>query len=208
MKALSRTLVVLAVVAFTTTAMGQNITNSPHDLTTGSTDGGQNITGLTEICLPCHTPHHADDNGIEGAPLWNHGDTAVSFQMYVTLAGSEGTLNGISKLCLSCHDGVTAMDNYGGATGGSDVMSNTDTIVGGGTGDLTSDHPIGLVYPSTGDYNSASGGKVGVLPLYTVGAEVDRVECASCHNPHDNTNAPFLRVANTSSNLCTTCHAK
>ena len=34
------------------------------------------------------------------------------------------------------------------------------------------------------------------------------VECASCHNPHTAENATFLRVSNTGSRLCLTCHAK
>ena len=34
------------------------------------------------------------------------------------------------------------------------------------------------------------------------------VECASCHDPHDNSNAPFLVMANTASALCLTCHDK
>ncbi len=34
------------------------------------------------------------------------------------------------------------------------------------------------------------------------------VECASCHNVHDNANGTFLRMANTGSALCLTCHNK
>lgn len=33
------------------------------------------------------------------------------------------------------------------------------------------------------------------------------VECASCHDPHS-TNSTFLRIINTGSSLCLTCHAK
>ena len=34
------------------------------------------------------------------------------------------------------------------------------------------------------------------------------VECGSCHDPHNYTNPTFLRVANTTSNLCLSCHTK
>lgn len=34
------------------------------------------------------------------------------------------------------------------------------------------------------------------------------VECASCHNPHTAENPTFLRVNNTGSQLCLTCHTK
>jgi len=32
------------------------------------------------------------------------------------------------------------------------------------------------------------------------------VQCGSCHNVHNNTNTPFLRISNVNSALCTTCH--
>ena len=34
------------------------------------------------------------------------------------------------------------------------------------------------------------------------------VECGSCHDPHNYSNATFLRVANSTSNLCLSCHVK
>ena len=77
------------------------------DPTTGSLDGAphdlRTLLGIQEVCKPCHVPHHAPEylNG----PLWNH---AVS-----SLPG----LTGSSKLCMGCHDGVTAVDSYGGTTG-------------------------------------------------------------------------------------------
>ena len=43
----------------------------------------------------------------------------------------------------------------------------------------------------------------GEIPLFG-----GTVQCASCHDPHDNTNAPFLRKTNTASALCSTCHQK
>jgi len=34
------------------------------------------------------------------------------------------------------------------------------------------------------------------------------VECASCHDPHSDTNPTFLRVSNTGSGVCLSCHVK
>ena len=34
------------------------------------------------------------------------------------------------------------------------------------------------------------------------------VECASCHDPHSDTNPTFLRVSNSQSGLCLSCHKK
>lgn len=35
-----------------------------------------------------------------------------------------------------------------------------------------------------------------------------RIECSTCHNPHDNATASFLRKTNAGSAVCYTCHNK
>ena len=42
-----------------------------------------------------------------------------------------------------------------------------------------------------------------VVPLFG-----GKVQCATCHDAHDNTASPFLVKANTNSDLCLTCHDK
>jgi predicted CXXCH cytochrome family protein len=186
-------LVPVVALMFGTTAFGQ-IMNSDHDLRT-------ELSGLNEICLPCHTPHGSDTT-VTDAPLWNHQVTTATFQMYTTISGRTGDPNGASKLCLSCHDGITAMDNYGGNTGGTIVMTGDHAI---GT-DLRNDHPIGLSYPPpTGQYATAATVKAAGLRLPNDGTN-DRIECQSCHDPHLTTNGEFLRMSNTDSALCRTCH--
>src|SRR5512139_3263798 len=71
-----------------------------------------------QICQPCHTPHNADSTA-QGAPLWNHEVTTASFQPYAspTLDASVGQPSGVTKLCLSCHDGTVAIDSFAGQTG-------------------------------------------------------------------------------------------
>jgi len=193
---------------FGTVALG-DILNSKHDLRPSSTgpQSGNTIGGLTEICLPCHTPHNSDTSVTE-APLWNHQLTTQSFQMYTTLQGRTGDPDGASKLCLSCHDGVTAMDNYGGNTSGSQNMTDAGgfgVVVGT---DLQNDHPIGLSYPppDSTNYETAANVKAAGLRLPVNGSE-ERVECQSCHDPHTTTNGFFLRIDNTvDSDLCRVCH--
>lgn len=47
------------------------------------------------------------------------------------------------------------------------------------------------------------------LSLYTRSADpIPRVECASCHDPHNTANGTFLRRSNANSALCLTCHVK
>ena len=202
MKQLVFVLPLFAVLVLATTASAQSISGTDHDLRTR--------LSINEICVPCHTPHNAypDPASTVDMVLWNHDETGEIFTPYTTLAGNTSQFDGTSKLCLSCHDGVTAVDNYGGVTGGTDFITGSANM---GT-DLSNDHPIGVKYPPE---DSGSNPLPGYndpatftnVKLVTV-ASVDRIECASCHDVHNNTNIPFLRRANTGSALCLECHAK
>jgi predicted CXXCH cytochrome family protein len=190
------------------------IAGTKHDLTsvTGS--------GQTEICVFCHTPHFSGST----APLWNRTNSAT-YTMYTSATMdmaqiSGNTPGGVSAACLSCHDGVQAYDalvNRQGSglsgTVGTVKMTGASTMLLDGSSSLTNDHPISIIYNPALDTKftaittpGAKGANVGTLPLY--GAGFNQVECASCHNVHDNANAPFLRLANTGSALCLKCHDK
>ncbi|MEK7711337.1 MAG: cytochrome c3 family protein [Planctomycetota bacterium] len=179
-----------------------SIVQTPHNL---NNYPGVNIPG-NQVCLPCHTPHNAllagDDN-----VLWNHAETTQTFVMYKSTAGQP---QGPSKLCLSCHDGVTAIDNYGG-TGGTGIVITGKAALGS---DLSNDHPIGIEYPTAlpAEYKDPStfapgiGGGPGVKLVAINGLQ--RVECTSCHNVHNNGLGNFLRTPIQESYLCLQCHIK
>jgi predicted CXXCH cytochrome family protein len=186
------------------------ISGSPHDFTGKSWNPGD------ELCQPCHTPHDADTTAL-GSPLWNHELTAASFTLYAsgTLDATDvGQPDGISKLCLSCHDGTVALDSFGGATGSNFILA--PYLVGDGA-DLTGEHPISftyntgladadgeLVYPETA--MSGLGGTIQADLL--VG---DQLGCFSCHDVHDTqavADGHLLVKDNTGSELCLTCHIK
>jgi predicted CXXCH cytochrome family protein len=179
-----------------------NIINTPHNL---NNYPGVNIPG-NQICLPCHTPHNALLSGEQNV-LWNHAETTQTFVMYSSTAGQP---EGPSKMCLSCHDGVTAIDNYGG-TGGTGIVMTGPAALGT---DLSNDHPIGIEYPTSmpSEYNDPStfdpgiGGGPGVKLVEING--IERVECTSCHNVHNNGLGNFLRVPIQESYLCLQCHNK
>ena len=178
----------------------------------------------TEICIVCHTPHNADITVAE-APLWNHETTATAtFTLYNTGtfngSGTIGQPDGSSKLCLSCHDGITAVDAYG-TVGGVPVTTgqNMTTLIPGsdagfGT-DLTNDHPISFTYNTalaTADgelYDPATqpalGGTIDTKMLFA-----GQMECASCHDVHNKAVAgtKMLHIDNAGSQLCLTCHNK
>jgi len=179
-----------------------SIVNTPHNL---NNYPGVDIPG-NQVCLPCHTPHNALLSGEENV-LWNHAETGETFTMYSSSAGQP---EGPSKMCLSCHDGVTAIDNYGG-NGGTGIVITGSAAVGT---DLSNDHPIGIQYPTDrpGEYNDPSTFDPGInngpgVHLVEISG-VDRVECTSCHEPHNNGLGNFLRVPIQESYLCLQCHIK
>jgi predicted CXXCH cytochrome family protein len=178
-----------------------SVVNTPHNL---NNYPGVSLPG-NQVCLPCHTPHNALVAG-EDNVLWNHAETGETFVMYSSAAGQP---EGPSKLCLSCHDGVTAIDSYGGATGS--IIMTGDAALGT---DLSDDHPIGIEYPTSDPVNyqppsafaPGIGGGAGVRLVEING--VERVECSSCHNVHNNGLGNFLHVPLQESYICLQCHIK
>jgi len=119
-------------------------------------------------------------------------------------AGTIATdLTGVTQLCMGCHDGTINLDAYGGAAGGTTIAS-INAAADLGT-DLSGDHPINFDYSDVAGEDSdiiANGGTTN-LPLFG-----DSMECATCHDAHDDTNASFLRMDNSNSGLCLNCHSK
>jgi len=215
------TVALMAAGLFSGTASAGTIVGTAHDLSGNGYSGG-------EICVVCHTPHNSDTS-VSDAPLWNHAITAETFVMY-----SSGTLDaiidgqptGTSKLCLSCHDGVTAIDSFGGNVG-TVVMTNAQKAVGIG-GDMTNDHPISITYdaalsttdpaihnPDTTNVTIGAGGdKTRSGTVTDMMLSGGKVQCTSCHDVHNNfvgpgtNDQPFLKVSKAGSAICLTCHNK
>ncbi|WP_457618286.1 cytochrome c3 family protein [Lutibacter sp.] len=188
--------------------LSQNIAGSAHDFS------GKTWNPGGEVCEVCHTPH----NAVTGltAPLWNHEVTTTTFTLYTnaTSPSFDATASqpdGSSKLCLSCHDGTVAMDNFGGQTGGTQFISGNELL---GT-DLSNEHPVSFTYdaalattdgglfdPTT--TNSGIGGTItGDLLL------ANKLQCSSCHDVHNGSGVANLLVkSNAGSALCLTCHNK
>jgi hypothetical protein len=124
-----------------------------HDMNT--INGAQPDT-MQRVCVFCHTPHNAtkDDqaNG-DNYPLWNHTLVDKSgWQSYQWATPANNTLTifdplqGPSRLCMSCHDGVTAIDEHGPALAQAGGLALQGNRAVGANKDLTDDHPIGFSY--------------------------------------------------------------
>jgi predicted CXXCH cytochrome family protein len=195
---------------------GTSVVGTLHNLSyAGASNkyGANSLRDYGEVCVYCHTPH---GGGTQNAPLWNRSFSAATYQMYDNRYSStidmtvDPSPTGVSMACLSCHDGTIGLDVItnppNGYTGGPAIGT---TLPGGGFTllgtDLRNDHPVSITYDNTADtkFNPAASVTAAGLVLYS-----GKVQCGTCHNPHTAQNRPFLRLSNSGSSLCLTCHIK
>lgn len=169
----------------------------------------------SEICIACHTPH--SKGASNSTPLWNHTETTTTYTLYAspTLLGTIEQPRPASKLCLSCHDGTIALNSFGGATGATFIQGDANI----GT-DLSGSHPISVTWVHrdvTDCLNCHSIQFVGGVAVTLFSSPLPffdgRVECPTCHDPHnvtpDNPSAQYmLRLTQSKSSLCLHCHHK
>jgi predicted CXXCH cytochrome family protein len=221
----------LSVVSFPTTLYSQsNVSDTRHNLssTAGANQMQNRSTDEDQVCVFCHTPHQATP----AAPLWNHRQSTVaSYGVYLSPTLNAGDVSDIaasgdvSNLCMSCHDGSVGVNQLGNPandtnhnpTMGSGVELDAAGRLAVGRppnmgSSLGDDHPVNFTYDAA--LAVADGGLVTpVSTAYVDAAQTvplfgGKVQCASCHDPHDNTNSPFLTKSNSGSQLCITCHRK
>jgi len=205
----------------------------------------------TRICIYCHTPH----GGAPQSPLWNRLDPASmgSFQLFGSALGlaivddpaakaaaeygtdADGYPNGATKLCLSCHDGATAIGQM--ANGRAIALSSTHMDYAGSdtftfnpatqSAKIANSHPVSFKYDLTvasliNTYHGYLAGNTGYIPPADPANWLDsknRVQCTTCHNPHQDTRLdtvngytlPFWRNytgddAADYDNTCIVCH--
>jgi predicted CXXCH cytochrome family protein len=172
-----------------------------------------------KMCGVCHATHNARSE--PSAPLWNHQSTSVaSYTMYSspTFNGTISSPSASSKLCLSCHDGTVAIDNFGNTPPTPSISGfiPAGSRIGGVSGsDMSKDHPISFVY-NTGLANTDGGLKDPMSASSGLGRTINsdmlydnKMECASCHDVHNKFKQNhLLKLSNTNSQLCLTCHNK
>ena len=197
---------------------GSGLVGSAHDFSALWNSGNNRHA---EICVVCHVPHNADATVVD-APLWSHEVTAATYAVYSspTLDATNASQPiGVSKLCLSCHDGTVALDAFDSQPGTQtigDIAPNANL-----TTDLSDDHPISFTYDAQlaaidGELfdptvrtvslgGSGESGTINDLLLFD-----GKVECSSCHDVHnrDSVDDNLLRITRTASAICLACHDK
>ncbi len=206
---------------------------------------------LNRICVFCHAPHNAyrlstaagtgagpvAPDSYDYLPLWNHAlpDVNPAYTMYENGPGapavgpkaSQAVLNGMtpgstSLLCLSCHDGSIAVNEYGNVdqpalsvSHGTTRMTTSYQI--GKDMYLGNHHPIGFNYDDAQlmDTEIRSADSAMLTPTTFVrdhlyGNGTASLECATCHAVHNkgNTGEKLLWRSDQNSELCLTCHDK
>jgi len=162
--------------------------------TTDATTTGSQVAGsVSGTCMSCH-------------------DGTMAMDVLINVNGLAFTS------AVSFTKQATAKSTYTSTGGGaSNLMSGGLPFLGT---DLRNDHPVSIVYETSRVANPSeyvtqviSGARITVgtsnpLPLYGSSSANATIECASCHNPHNNTLGSFLRKANTGSAICLSCHIK
>ncbi|MCX7793692.1 MAG: cytochrome c3 family protein [Thermodesulfovibrionales bacterium] len=246
---------VVLIFALTVRNSTAEIAGGLHDL---SIWGGTPFSYFEENpCIFCHTPHRANTNqtytnnpnppygstgNLNGRFLWNRALPANTFQPYTshtyTFKNNPPQPGVFSLLCLSCHDGIGAMNvllsrpspvpdmgagNYNQfgdffndpnirPLNIGDAACIGDTCTGGT--DLRNDHPVGF------NYDDAASADSSIWPYNQLPSQLQarltltnrRMECNTCHNPH-RTNGPsdrnkFLVILPSEGDICLACHNK
>jgi hypothetical protein len=191
------------------------------------------INSLT--CLSCHDGQTAVDSIINmpgsGRYLLSQ-ETSENTAFLNSWDNSRGPdalrharlLNDAAIGCLACH-------SPGGGIAGAGAGDFTAFAIGT---DLRNDHPVGIRFPTVAgpgtdfkdpprkearlayfDANGNNRADSNEIRMYNTGDGYE-VECASCHDPHgvpsagpgSVNNATFLRINNSGSAVCLTCHSK
>lgn len=173
----------------------RGVIGGPHDLRDPS-------GGFDDACRACHVPHIL---AVRPTPPDQPGPPLELYRMpgqRAVFVPGRYTPGPTSLVCLGCHDGSLATSTLGSAhalLAGVRSGFAVDTLVS------LRDHPIGVPYPR---------GDPGYRPAPLVEARgvrlpEGRVECVSCHDPHNRAGIDKMLVrSNRRSALCLTCHVK
>ena len=212
---------------------GTGMVGSVHDLNTFSfvmNDPYQ------RVCNFCHVPHNADASA---GMLWSKSldSSASGLQPYtwatpanMAIPQTLDPLVGPSKLCMTCHDGVLAIDPHGDKMPSGYVISKNmglthpigfsydDAVAARGNGELVDKNQkfaSAIKISISSDYNTVTRGlNVKIVDVLYQGSIVT---CCTCHDVHNKGNvAPdyghqynyLLWAKEEQSLLCLSCHIK
>ena len=180
-----------------------------HNMSSGADDSHPHaktpaLGGTDRICVFCHTPHSATPE----STLWSRPDPATAtFDLYAgrlaikdVASGSQYNSssvtypNGASRMCMSCHDGATAIGTVLGQPAEIAMQGDKRFIEGNALIDLSMSHPISFVWDSGVEaYVNSWHVSEGTSSVYSVPTDYNiayldgnsRMQCTTCHDPHE-----------------------
>jgi len=177
-----------------------DLEDSRHDLAIVFSAGYEGEANDAQ-CIFCHPPRsHTLKIG-----LWNEVETENLFDYPYSRQTEDapvGKPDGSSLVCLGCHDGTIALG---------DVLSRTQSIsnsIGVKRTDLSDGHPVSFSYDSDLLARNDELEDPAKLTQQVRLDAANKIQCTSCHDPHNDTFGNFLVMDNSSTALCVTCHKK
>lgn len=112
-----------------------NIRMTVHNMSNIQTFAGRHFYSDTveQICVFCHTPHNAQPS----VPLWNKVNPTQAFRMYTSSQSLSAAAKAVtapgpeSLLCLSCHDGRTAINVLHNSNVGTPLGNDKEVSIAG-----------------------------------------------------------------------------
>lgn len=173
------------------------IANTRHNLTMSYSGSAATMdrfrNNYYEVCVYCHTPHGA--NSTAAAPLWNRTVTQRTYELYrqPTTLGQALTQPGPNSLtCLSCHDGVTAIDS---------VINMPTRLAGSFRAGYRKEQETAVTFEflNKWDKNSLGVARGGHAALNLAGDNSvpnGASECLTCHNSQAEAPTNIVKVPN------------
>ena len=199
-------------------------TYTTYSTLNSSTIDGQvlSVGSVSLACLSCHDGTQAMDNiinapGSGGFQANGGGADGLGY----TWAGGAGRVDATGKLATGNianigtdlrNDHPIGIQYCGGGPNATSLQAackDTD-FKGPGNGLQTAEINAQRVWWVDSGTTAGSRDKNDMI-LFTrafSGGNGPSVECATCHDPHQETNATFLRVSNAGSAVCLACHVK
>ena len=150
-------------------------------------------------CVFCHPPR--SHSLTLGAWIENQPENILVYP-YDRPSGETppGRPDGASLTCLGCHDGTIALGDIASRT------KSAKTGRGDTRTDFSDGHPVSLHYESRKIDGGPRLANRNMLSEQVRLDEQGKIQCTTCHDPHDDTFGNFVVLEDSDKSLCVTCH--
>jgi len=191
---------------------------SKHDLSNNAWNS------MHTLCGVCHTTHNSTQDQLGNHQLSTAARTPYSSPSFnATGITISDPYNGDTRVCMSCHDGSVALENFGGVTTGSNFIPANKSLL---STSMQHTHPVGFLFSDALAKSSKLKAGLSVNSTYlgnpnnvTIASRLSNgyMTCSTCHDVHNSQSVPatgnaqgparfLLLSGKTNTALCLTCH--